>query len=384
MDIALTLALAAALSALTAAAGFGVAWALRAGQVAALTARLEDQEAQGARFEALSNRIFEAKRAQFQQDADRSLGALLAPMREGLTRLEAQVREADKSQFSLKNEIAAIRATHETLAARARGLTLALRGDAKTQGDWGEVQLEKILEESGLRPGWANGRAQQGGNYILQGAGLDLKDEDGAHYRPDAVVFLPGGKQVVIDAKVSRRSYDDHREALEREDADAARAAQSALVTSMRQHITGLAKKGYQDLPGLNTTDFVLMFVPMEGAYALALRTDPRLWDFAWGKRVAIVCPTTLLATLRTVAHVWRQEDSHRNAREIQAQAARLYDKFSGFVEDMRGLGRRLDAARDTYESALNKLSTGRGNLIARAERLRQLGGRVAQESDPP
>ncbi|MDE3060751.1 MAG: DNA recombination protein RmuC, partial [Pseudomonadota bacterium] len=242
-------------------------------------------------------------------------------------------------------------------------LTKALRGDVKAQGNWGEVMLERILEESGLR---------KGEDYVLQGEAMGLSGEDGGRQRPDVIIKLPDDKHVIIDAKVSLTAY-------ERYCADGDESHLRDFLKSVRNHVAGLESKRYQDNDKLNTPDVVMLFMPVEGAFALAMQQDRELHQYAWGKRIVIVSPTMLFANLRTIASLWRIERQNRYAYEIADQGGRLYDKFVGFIEDMQLIGRQMSGLHKSYDSAMNKLSEGRGNLVGSVEKLKSLGAKASK-----
>lgn len=322
-------------------------------------------------FENLANRIFDEKTAKFKKDSAEGLGQLLNPLKEKLQEFQKKVDDSfgqqAKEQFSLKNEIQNIIAANKEMSQQTESLTKALKGDVKVQGNWGEVMLEKILEESGLR---------KGTDYILQGAELGLRDESGRAQKPDVIVKLPDDKHIIVDAKVSLTHYERYCAA---ED-DAARAlALKEYLNSLRQHVNGLEQRRYQDTHKLGTPDFVLMFLPVEGAYALAVQQDAELHGYAWDRKVIIVCPTTLFTTLRTVASVWRIEMQNRNTQEIARQGGLLYDKIAGFVKDMEDLGKKIAATQKAYHDTFEKLSTGQGNILKRTENLKALGVKTSK-----
>lgn len=329
------------------------------------------EEKMGRTFENLSNRIFEQKSETFRKQSQENLGGLLNPLRERIAEFQKKVDdsfgEQAKEQRSLKDQIQNIVAVNEKMTLQAESLANALKGESKTQGDWGEIVLEKILEDSGL---------QKEVHYTVQGTGLDLRDAEGRLQKPDVIITLPEGKHIIIDSKVSLTHY----ERFFAEAGDERRPAHlKQFLASVRRHIDDLHARRYQDIEKLGTPDFVLMFIPIEGAYALAVQEDRGLHEYAWNKRVTLVCPTTLFAALRTISSVWRLEMQNRNAEEIARQGGALYDKIAGFVEDMQDLGKRLDAAGGTYAAAMNKLSAGRGNILGRAEKLRILGARASK-----
>jgi DNA recombination protein RmuC len=262
----------------------------------------------------------------------------------------------------LQEKIRQLTDLNQTVSAEAKRLTEALRGEAKTRGNWGELVLEKILEASGLR---------RDKEYRIQ---VTLKGEAGA-YRPDVIVYLPENKHIVIDSKVSLV----HFERLSSADANREELLKSHCA-SLRSHVKDLAEKGYSALEGVNAPDFVFMFVPIEAAFLEAMNFDPEIYDFAFQKKVILLSPSTLLAALKLVQNIWRQEEQNRNAQQIARQGALLYDKFAGFVDDLQKVGTQLDTARDTWDKAFRKLSTGRGNLLSAAEKLRELGVQPAKK----
>lgn len=311
------------------------------------------------KFQNLSAQMLEKMGQRFNTQSEEKLGELLKPMRERLSEFSKLVAdsfsEQGKEQRSLKDQI-------EKVVLEAGSLSKALRGDVKAQGNWGEVMLERILEQSGLH---------KGTDYVVQGEELKLKTEDGSRQKPDVVVKLPDGKHLIVDSKVSLTAYDRYCRA---ED-DAQRSVHlREFLTSVRAHVVGLAGKDYAGNAGLSSPDFVMLFMPIEGAFSLAVQQDPELHAFAWSKRIALVCPTTLFATLQTVASLWRIEKQNKNAEDIAKRGAALYEKFVGFIDDMQGIGKQLDTARSRYEGAMNKLSVGTGNLVRQAQMLKEMG----------
>ncbi|HCR85792.1 MAG TPA: DNA recombination protein RmuC, partial [Alphaproteobacteria bacterium] len=324
------------------------------------------------RFENLANRIFEEKTGKFKKDSEESISKVLNPLKEQIgefqKKIDTSFNEQAKEQFSLKKEIERIVSVNEKMTLQTEGLTKALKGDNKVQGNWGEVVLEKILEDSGLR---------KGEDYILQATEMGLKNaESGSALKPDVVVKLPEEKHIIIDSKVSLTSY-------ERFCSDEAGEEKTrnlkAFTDSVRAHIRGLESKKYHENDKLVTPEFVFMFMPLEGAYMLALQNDRELQSYAWNKKIAIVCPSTLFATLRTIASLWRIEKQNRNVEEIARQGGELYNKFVGFVDDMQLIGKQINAAEKYYNSAMNKLSEGKGNLVKRAENLKILGAKTSK-----
>jgi DNA recombination protein RmuC len=314
-------------------------------------------------FKNLANEILEEKSRRFAEQNQQNLDTLLKPLQEKLTDFRKQVDETYQSEarerFALKQEVEKLAGLNLRMTDETRALTNALKGESKTQGDWGELVLETILENSGLR---------KGEEYLVQ----DTQTiSDGSRLQPDVVIRLPESKHLVIDSKVSITAYTRY---MQSDDEDVKVSELNSHVLSIKQHIQGLSAKNYQDLYGVGSIDFVLMFIPIEPAFLAAMRHAPEIYQDALKKNIVIVCPSTLLATVRTVAHLWRQEQQNRNAQEIARQCASLYDKFVGFVEDLDKVGQRLEQAQSSYTDAVGKLKTGRGNLIRTAENVKKLG----------
>jgi len=314
-------------------------------------------------FRNLANQIFDEKGTKFVQQNQATLDQMLKPLGERLREFQAKVEETydkeSKQRFSLQHEVQRLLELNTRLSQDATNLTNALKGDSKTQGVWGELVLETILEASGLR---------KGREYDAQ---VSLDTEEGGKLQPDIVVHLPDNKHVVIDSKVSLTAYEAYVSAVD----DEVRQQELARhVASVRRHVGGLAGKSYPDLYGLESLDFVLMFVPIESALTLVAQGDEKLFLEAFNKGVMIVSPTTLLISLRTIAGIWRYEYQNRNAQELVRQCSAMYDKFVGFVVDLEDVGKKIDLARSSYDAAYSKLKTGRGNLIRQAERVRDLG----------
>lgn len=328
--------------------------------------RLQEQ------FENLANRIFEQKQANFTQSSKQGLDAVLAPFKEQLEGFKRQVTDQyvkeGQERASLKTEILSLKSLNQKITEEAAALTKALKGDNKQQGNWGEVVLERILKESGLRDGH---------EFDMQ---VSLKNDSGKHYQPDVVVHLPNDKDVVIDSKVSLSAYERYFNA---EDDDVER--QSYLnehVNSLKNHIKELGKKDYQDLQGLRSLDYVLMFVPIEPAFLLAVDQAPDLVKLALDNNIMLVSPTNLLVALRTINNIWQYEYQNQNAQKIAVSAGKLYDKFHGFVTDMEKIGRSLDTTQKAYDAALNKLSSGKGNLVKQVEDFRAMGVQTKKKLD--
>ena len=321
------------------------------------------------RFKALSAELLDGQSRKFAAQNEANLGTLLSPLREQLGDFRKTVAEVydkeSRERALLKHEIESLKQVNQRISEDALNLTRALKGQSHTQGAWGELVLERLLEASGL---------QKGREYETQ---VSLEDEEGGRPRPDVIVRLPEGRDLIVDSKVSLTAYERYCAATD----EGERGEQlAAHVTSMRSHVRDLAERRYSDLPGVNSLEFVLMFVPVEAAFIEAVHGDDSLQAFALERQVVIVTTSTLLATLRTVASLWRFDDRNRNAFEIAERAGRLYDKFVGFIDDIEEARKRLDAARDALAGAGAKLSTGKGNLVGQVEKLRELGAKAGKQ----
>ncbi len=323
----------------------------------------EAKESLRIQFENLANQIFEKKSKSFEEGNQKQLQHLLKPFREQINEFSKQSQEQfmyeAKERHLLKDEILRLKELNHRISEDAINLTNALKGENKTQGNWGEIVLEKILEESGLR---------NGHEYDTQGS---YRGEDGQLLRPDVVLHLPQAKDIIIDSKVSLIAYDAF---MREDDPDKKADALKQHIASISLHVKALSEKKYESIKGVRTLDFVLLFMPIEGAFLLALEHDETFFRKAYNKNIIIVSPSTLLVTLRTIEHIWRREYQEENAKEIASSAEALYDKFVGFVDEMQLLGEQISKTNDTYERAMNKLSTGKGNLIRRSENMRKLG----------
>lgn len=319
-------------------------------------------------FKSLANDILEEKSKRFAEQNQASLGTLLEPLKTRLQEFQGKVEEVyvkeGKDRSALAEQVRQLMELNNVLSEDAKNLTRALKGSSKAQGNWGELILERVLEASGLR---------KGEEYDVQESHTR---EDGSRAQPDVVVHLPEDRHLVVDAKVTLTAYEEYASAEEEADRQ---AALNRHLASVRSHIKGLSERNYQDLYGLKSLDFVLMFVPIEPAFMVAVTQDKDLFMDAWQKNVLLVSPSTLLFVVRTVAHLWRQEAQNRNAQEIAKRGAELYDKLVGFVEDMDSLGTRLKQAQKDYDGAMNKFSSGRGNVIRQADMLKQLGVKPAK-----
>jgi DNA recombination protein RmuC len=316
-----------------------------------------------AQFEHLATQIFDQKAKTFDEAHTKGLDLLLKPFREQIAQFATQSKEQfihdAKERQSIKDEILRLKTLNERLSQDAINLTQALKGENKTQGNWGEIVLERILEESGLR---------EGHEYEIQNT---YSDEEGKKFRPDVIVHLPQNKDIIIDSKVSLVAYDAFIRA--ENDEERAHSLKQHLL-SIHAHIKGLSGKRYEQLSGVRTLDFVLLFMPIEGAFLLALEQDNTFFKTAYEQNIVVVSPSTLLVTLRTIEHIWRSEYQERNAKAIAESAEALYEKLVAFVEDMEKIGEQIGRTQKSYEGAMNKLSTGKGNLIRRVESMRKLG----------
>jgi DNA recombination protein RmuC len=328
------------------------------------------QEDLSNRFKVLADQILDEKSQKFAEQNKTALGALLDPLRTQLSEFKGKVEEVyvqeGKDRSALAEQVKHLMTLNKTLSQDAQNLTDALKGNAQVQGAWGEWVLEEMLTSSGL---------MKGEHYLLQDS---RQREDGTRGRPDALINLPGERQLVLDSKVSLVAYEQYSSA--KTDDERAIALRGHLE-SMRRHISGLSDREYQKM--YPTMDFVMMFIPMEPAFMLAAANDKQLFAQAWEKNVLLVSPSTLLFVLRTVAYLWRQEDQNRNAQAIADRGAKLYDKFCDFVKDLEEVGQRLKQAQNAYGDARNKLSEGNGNLVSQAQKLTSLGVKGSKKLPP-
>jgi len=347
-------------------------------EVSELRVRLEEEKSQNTQklellknaeeemklqFSKLANEIFEQKSKVHAEQNRLQLDTILKPFKEQVDgfgkKIEANYITETKERHLLKDQILQLRSLNERLSDDANNLTKALKGENKTQGNWGELILEKILQNSGLREGF---------EYETQGT---YKGEEGKSYRPDVLIHLPDEKDIVVDSKVSLVAYERYMNA---EDDSSREVARKEHVLSVRSHIKGLSDKKYEELEGLRSLDFVLLFMPIESAYMLALEEDSSFFQETIKQNIMVVGPSTLLVTLRTIEYIWRNERQEQNAQEIAEKAANLYDKFVGFVDDMEKIGGQLSKTQTSYDDAMKKLSTGTGNLVKRADDMKKLG----------
>ena len=320
-------------------------------------------------FENLANKILEEKSKKFTDQNKENLESVLKPLRERIKDFEKKVDEKydteQKERASLKGEIKTLHELNKQISQEAHNLTTALKGDAKKQGNWGELILERILESSGLI---------KGEEYTTQET---TYNEEGDRLFPDVVIQLPDDKQIIIDSKVSLVAYERFVNAENEEEQE---KWLKAHVTSVKTHIKGLSDKNYHTSKGMNSPEFVLMFMPIESSFSASIRADDELFNFAWDKRIVIVSPSTLLATLRTVSSIWKQDRQTKNAIEIARKSGDMYNKFVGFVEDMQKIGSRLNSTQTAYNDGMKKLSEGTGNLVRRAEELKKMGAKANKQ----
>jgi len=314
-------------------------------------------------FKILANQIFEDKSKQFSSTHKEQFETLLKPFREQITNFSAQSREQfnteAKDRYLLKDELLRLKEMNQQLSNDAINLTNALKGENKMQGNWGELVLERILEESGLR---------EGVEYETQST---LKSSEGQTYRPDIIIHMPHNRDIIIDSKVSLRAYErfmsESNEVLKHK-------ALKEHLQSIATHIKELSSKEYEKLEGIHSLDYVLLFMPIEGSFLLALQEDGEFFKRAYESNILVVSPSTLLVTLKTIEHIWRTQKQQENSKKIANEAEAMYDKLVGFVEEMLLIGSSIQKTQDSYENAMKKLSSGRGNVIKRAQNMRELG----------
>lgn len=320
-------------------------------------------------FENIANKILDEKTQKFTDQNKLNLEQILNPLKEKIKDFETKVEKAYKTEsderITLKAEIKNLVDLNKQVSEEANNLARALKGENKLQGNWGELILEKVLERSGL---------VKDQEYTMQ---YSDSNEEGKRIQPDAVIYLPDNKHIIVDSKVSLIAYEAFINATTEEEKE--KYAKEHIV-SVRNHIKSLSEKNYQTAASLNTPDFVLLFIPIESSFSVAVQTDAELFNYAWDRKIVLVSPSTLLATLRTIASVWKQERQTKNAIEIAKQSGALYDKFVGFIDDMDKIGKSIDASRNAYESAVNKLHKGSGNLVKRAQDIEKLGAKTTKQ----
>jgi len=317
-------------------------------------------------FKNLANEILEEKSKKFTEQNRTNLDQLLKPLGEKIQDFEKKVGDVyDKEaqqRFSLKEEVKRLAELNKKMAEDAENLTRALKGDSKSQGNWGEMILESILERSGL----AKDR-----EYVVQPS---FQGDDGRRMQPDVVVSYPGNRSVIIDAKVSLTAYE---RLVDASSPDLREKYLKEHLTSIRNHVAELSNKNYLDIYQVQSLDFIMMFLPVEPAYLVAIKEDPEIWNYAYDRRILLISPTNLLAALKMIASLWRQEYQNKNALEIARQSGDLLDKFYALLSDLNDIGSRLKLTKKSYDDAINKLSEGKGNLIRRAQRIEELGAKT-------
>jgi DNA recombination protein RmuC len=327
---------------------------------------IEQEEKLRIQFENLANKILDEKSEKFTKQNKVNLDLLLNPLHKKIESFEKKVETSQKESVgmhsALKQQLEGLKDLNQQMSKEAINLTKALKGDSKAQGDWGEIQLEIILEKAGL---------SNGIHFTTQGG---YRDENENLKKPDFIINLPDNKHLIVDSKVSLTAYEGYFSSENNEDKE---THLKKHVASIKKHIKELSEKQYTELYGINTPDYVLMFVPIEAALLIAFNENNKLYLEAFDKNVVLVSTSTLLATLSTVSSIWKQEDQKRNVIEIARQAGALYDKFVGLVEDLTGVGKKLDSAKNDYSAAMNKLVDGRGNLISSVEKIKKLGAKA-------
>jgi len=325
-----------------------------------------DLESQDQRFKVLANQILEEKTQRFDVQQKKGIQELLEPLKEKIISFEEKVEKTNvasaQRHASLKEQLHFLSAQSDKVAADANNLASALKGDFKKQGNWGELILDSILEKSGL---------VKGREYFVQNS---KRTDEGRMLRPDVIIDTPNGKKIIIDSKVSLNAYNKMVGA---DNDEEAKLSQRAHVLAVKKHVGELSSKNYHDLYKQESPDFVMMFIPIDTAFSAALQYDPDLYNYAFDKNIVIVSSSTLLATLKTVESMWRNDKQNKHAIEISEEAGKMYDKFVGFVEDVEKIGAQLDTVKNTYNHTWNKLTSGQGNLIKRAKRIKALGAKA-------
>ena len=331
------------------------------------------QEVAKTEFQNLANKILEEKTLKFTEQNQQNLKNILNPLQEKITDFEKKVENTHKESIdyhaALRQQIIGLKDLNVQMSKETVNLTKALKGDSKIQGNWGELVLERVLEKSGL---------EKGREYEIQ---KSFVTEEGNRVQPDVVINLPDGKKMIVDSKVSLTAYEKY---INEDDEEQKTAFLKEHVTSLKRHVEQLGNKNYQHLYEMESPDFVLLFIPIEPAFAIALNEDTQLYNKAFEKNIVIVTPSTLLATLRTIDSMWTNQKQQDNAIEIARQAGALYDKFEGFVTDLVKIGKKMDEAKSEYEGAMNKLVDGKGNLITSVQKLKIMGAKAKKSLPDP
>ena len=329
------------------------------------------KELMGEAFENIANKIFDDKSKKLVDNNKESLSTVLNPLQDKIRQFEKRVEDTyekeSKARFSLEREIKQLHEMNTQISEDAVNLTNALKGDNKAQGNWGEMILETLLENSGL---------VKGREYEVQ---VSLQSTEGGKFQPDVIVHLPESRDIIIDSKVSLKAWDAY---CSTDDVDDKAGFLKQHVQSVRSHVKGLSGKGYQNLAGISTLDYVFLFMPIDAAYSVAIQNDPSLSQYAFEKNIVFVSPTMLLTTLKLAQNLWRLDQQNQNAVEIAEKAGALYDKFVNFVTDLEDVGARIDSSKKSYDKAHNKLRSGTGNLIRRVEDLKTLGAKTSKKLD--
>lgn len=343
-----------------------------------LSDKLEKQKAEieamqkrlTAEFENIANKIMKERAVEFSESNQKNISEILNPLKEKIKDFESKVEKAYdaemRDKISLREELKTLTKLNAKMSEDAENLTKALKGDVKKQGNWGEIILERVLERSGLTKGQEYDR-----EVVVEGS-------DASVQRPDVIVHLPDNKHIIIDSKVSLVAYERFVTA-ENDEIQARNLKEH--INSLRNHVKYLSEKNYQNALSINTPDFVLMFIPIEASFSVAVQADAELFSFAWERKIVIVSPTTLLATLRTISSIWKQENQTRNAQEIARLSGSLYDKFISFTEDMLRIKQNIDRAANSYDDAVKKMKEGKGNIVRTAEKIKELGAKTGNKS---
>lgn len=330
--------------------------------------RQKNSEQMEQQFKILAQKIFDEKTQLLRKQSEQELQIVVNPLKERVSEFQKKVEEIyfkdQKERSDLQAQLSIMIDLNKKLSEDADGLTQALKGDVKAQGNWGEFVLEKILERSGLR---------EGSEYISQGSDLKLSDEEGNRQMPDVIIMLPDDKHLIVDAKMSLISYQNYTHSSDDK-------SLKDFIKSLTSHVDNLASKKYHHLDKLLSPDFVILFVPIEGAFALALQKDQSLFQYAWDKKIVIASPTTLLATLKTVESIWRRERVHQNYDQLAKSAGQLYDKFVGLYDEILSIESQFSKVEQSFSTVKNRLREGKGNLLSRVDKLRLLGAQTSKE----